>query len=803
MIHKTLWIVNAESSDSYCVAMSDHIIHTHNLGYPRIGEQRELKKATEAFWHGKLSQEELEATGRRLRRDNWAKQSAAGIDLIPCNDFSFYDQMLDFSCLIGNVPPRFGWQGEDICLDTLFLMARGSRGEGHQGCAHGCGGPEAAFACEMTKWFDTNYHYIVPEFRADTQFQLVGSKVFREFAEAKALGLRAKPVLPGPVTYLSLGKVQDSQNPDFDRWSLLDGLVSVYEQILQRLAEQGAEWVQIDEPIFALDLSPQQRDAVVDAWRRITAAAPGLKIIVASYFGALRENLPLFFSLPAHAFHCDCARAPAELDEVLDHLPQDKILSLGVVNGRNIWKNDFTKSLKLLTAAKARLGLQRLWVAPSCSLLHSPVTLASEPALDAQIENWLAFADQKLTEVVTLSALLRNVSRSGVLENNQDAIHSRATSRRTHNPEVRARLALVTDADARRHSPFPQRQALQHARLALPEFPTTTIGSFPQTAEVRSMRAKWKKGDLTAAEYEAYLENETRACVALQDDIGLDMPVHGEFERNDMVEYFGEQLDGFLFTANGWVQSYGTRCVKPPIIYGDVSRPAPMTVRWSKFAQSLTTRPMKGMLTGPVTILQWSFVRDDQPRSETTRQIALAIRDEVVDLEAAGIAAIQIDEPAIREGLPLRRFDWAHYLDWAVTAFRLSASGVRDDTQIHTHMCYSEFNDIIAAIADMDADVITIETSRSNMELLGAFVDFKYPNEIGPGVYDIHSPRVPSVSEMENLMRKAEAVIPRRNLWVNPDCGLKTRGWAEVKTSLIHMVQTAKNLRAPQLQPTA
>lgn len=783
--------------------MSDNIIHTHNLGYPRIGEQRELKKATEAFWHGKLSLEELEATGRKLRRDNWAKQSAAGIDLIPCNDFSFYDQMLDFSCLIGNVPPRFGWQGEDIGLDTLFLMARGSRGEAHTGCDHGCGGHEAAFACEMTKWFDTNYHYIVPEFRADTQFKLVGSKVFREFAEVKALGLRAKPVLPGPVTYLSLGKVQDSQNPDFDRWSLLDGLVTVYEQILQRLAEQGAEWVQIDEPVFALDLTVQQRDAIVDAWRRLAAAAPGLKIIVASYFGALRENLPLFLSLPAQAFHCDFVRAPTELDEVLDHLPQDKILSLGVVDGRNIWKNDFTKSLKLLTTAKAKLGTQRLWGAPSCSLLHSPVTLSSEHTLDAQIQNWLAFADEKLTEVVTLSALLRNVSRSGVLEANQDAIHSRATSRRTHNPEVRARLARVTAQDASRHSPFPQRQLLQQSRLALPEFPTTTIGSFPQTAEVRSMRAKWKKGDLTAAEYEAYLENETRACVAFQDEIAIDMPVHGEFERNDMVEYFGEQLDGFLFTANGWVQSYGTRCVKPPVIYGDVSRPAPMTVRWTKFAQSLTPRPMKGMLTGPVTILQWSFVRDDQPRSETTRQIALAIRDEVVDLEAAGIAAIQIDEPAIREGLPLRRIDWAHYLEWAVTAFRLSASGVRDDTQIHTHMCYSEFNDIIAAIADMDADVITIETSRSNMELLGAFVDFHYPNEIGPGVYDIHSPRVPSVSEMENLMRKAEAVIPRRNLWVNPDCGLKTRGWAEVKTSLIHMVQTAKNLRAAKLQPTS
>jgi 5-methyltetrahydropteroyltriglutamate--homocysteine methyltransferase len=783
--------------------MSDNIIHTHNLGYPRIGEQRELKKATEAFWHGKLSREELEATGRRLRRENWAKQSAAGIDLIPCNDFSFYDQMLDFSCLIGNIPPRFGWNDESIDLDTLFLMARGSRGEGHQDCGHGCGEHESAFACEMTKWFDTNYHYIVPEFRADTQFRLVGTKVFREFEEAKALGLRAKPVLPGPVTYLSLGKVQDAQNPDFDRWTLLDGLVAVYEQVLQRLAAQGVEWVQIDEPIFALDLSPQQRDAVMFAWSRIAKAAPGLKILVASYFGALRENLPLFLSLPAQAFHSDFVRAPEELDDMLEHLPQDKILSLGVVDGRNIWKNDFAKSLALLTKAKEKLGTGWLWVAPSCSLQHSPVSLASEPALDAQIENWLAFADEKLAEVVTLSQLLRGSARSGVLEANQDAVRSRAASPRTHNPEVRARLARVTGEDAKRHSTFPQRQTLQQQKLGLPEFPTTTIGSFPQTKEVRSMRAKWKKGELTTAEYEAYLENETRACVAWQDEIGIDMPVHGEFERNDMVEYFGEQLDGFLFTANGWVQSYGTRCVKPPVIFGDVSRLAPMTVRWSKFAQSLTKKPMKGMLTGPVTILQWSFVRDDQPRSETTRQIALAIRDEVVDLEAAGIAAIQIDEPAIREGLPLRRSDWAHYLDWAVTAFRLSASAVRDETQIHTHMCYAEFNDIIAAIADMDADVITIETSRSNMELLGAFVDFKYPNEIGPGVYDIHSPRVPSVEEMERLMRKAEAVIPRRNLWVNPDCGLKTRGWAEVRTSLIHMEQTAKKLRTCKLDTGA
>lgn len=779
-------------------------IHTHNLGYPRIGEQRELKKATEAFWHGRISLADLEATGKRLRRQNWEKQSAAGIDLIPVNDFSFYDQMLDFSCLIGNVPPRFGWDGKDVGLETLFLMARGSRGEKTHDCEHGCShehGPSEAFACEMTKWFDTNYHYIVPEFRADTTFRLAGDKVFREFAEARALGLRAKPVLPGPATYLSLGKVQDPQNPSFDRFSLLDSLLAVYEQILRRLQQEGAEWVQIDEPVFALDLSDEQRDAVIDAWRRLAAAAPGLKLIVAAYFGALRGNLPLFFSLPAEAFHVDVARAPAELDDILEAIPAGKVLSLGVVNGRNIWKNDFRHSLELLGRAANRLGADRLWVAPSCSLQHSPVTLANEPVLDPELKNWLAFADEKLGEVATLSGLLRGTVDPVLLAVNQAAIDSRRISQRIHRPEVKARLAAVKPEDAFRFSTFPQRQALQQAKLGLPELPTTTIGSFPQTAEVRSMRAKWKKGELTTAEYEAYLENETRACVAFQDETGIDMPVHGEFERNDMVEYFGEQLDGFAFTQNGWVQSYGSRYVKPPVIFGDVSRPAPMTVRWSTFAQSLTRRPMKGMLTGPVTILQWSFVRDDQPRSETARQIALAIRDEVQDLEGAGIAAIQIDEPAIREGLPLRRHDWQHYLDWAVNAFRLCSSGVRDDTQIHTHMCYSEFNDIIQAIADLDADVITIETSRSNMELLDVFVGFRYPNEIGPGVYDIHSPRIPTVEEMERLMRKAEAVIPRRQLWINPDCGLKTRGWPEVRSALINMVETARKLRALQTEP--
>jgi 5-methyltetrahydropteroyltriglutamate--homocysteine methyltransferase len=786
--------------------MSDTTIHTHTSGYPRIGEHRELKKATEAFWKGELSLAELERTGAELRRRNWEKQREAGVDLIPANDFSFYDQMLDFSCLVGNVPPRFGWQGGEIGLETLFQMARGAQESGHEGCAHGDsgeGGGGGKFACEMTKWFDTNYHYIVPEFRADTRFRLAGDKVFREFAEAQAMGLRVKPVLPGPITYLSLGKVQDAQHPEFDRWSLLDGLVDVYVQILQRLAAMGAEWVQLDEPVFALDLTPQQREAAERAWARIGSAAPGLKLMVANYFGALRENLPLFFRLPVQAWHLDLTRAPEELDEALACVPDGKILSLGVVDGRNIWRNDFRRSLALLERAQARLGADRVWVSPSCSLQHVPVTLRHEDALDGELKNWLAFADEKLREVVALSGLLRGTSPAALLEANEAAIRSRRESPRIHRAEVQARLAAVRPEDAQRASPFPQRQAAQAARLKLPLLPTTTIGSFPQTAAVRALRARWKKGGISTADYEAWLENETRECIAFQDETGLDMPVHGEFERNDMVEYFGEQLEGFAFTANGWVQSYGTRCVKPPLICGDVSRPAPMTVRWSTFAQSCTTRPVKGMLTGPVTILQWSFVRDDQPRRETTRQIALAIRDEVADLERAGIAAIQIDEPAIREGLPLRRADWREYLDWAVEAFRLSAAVVRDDTQIHTHMCYSEFNDIIAAIADMDADVITIETSRSNMELLGAFVDFRYPNEIGPGVYDIHSPRVPSVEEMERLLRRAEAVIPRRQLWVNPDCGLKTRGWPEVKAALTNMVAVARKLRAAAALPAA
>jgi 5-methyltetrahydropteroyltriglutamate--homocysteine methyltransferase len=781
------------------------MVTTHVLGYPRIGERRELKRATEAFWKGEVSEAELAATGAEIRRANWLKQKNAGIDLIPVNDFSFYDQTLDMSCLLGNVPPRFQWKGGQADVNVAFTIARGTQGGASPVDENGATPADdekdcqnckvSTFASEMTKWFDTNYHYIVPEFHAGTRFSLSGSKVFDELAEAQALGLKAKPVLVGPVTYLSLGKVQDSRNPAFDPFSLLDQLVGVYEEIIGELAAQGAEWIQIDEPVFSMDLTDKQRAAFKTVYGRLAKAKGAAKLLVTTYFGGVRDNLDAYLALPVDALHFDFVRGAEDIDAVLAGFPRDKILSVGIVEGRNIWKNDYDASLGVLAKAKTAVGADRLWVAPSCSLMHSPITLTNETKLDSELKNWLAFADQKLLEVHDLRQLLDGTGGQEALAANQAAAASRKTSKRIHNDAVAARLKTVKDSDFTRASAFATRQQVQAAKLGLPEFPTTTIGSFPQTKEIRHARAQWKKGVLSEAEYDKFLKDETARCVAFQDEIDIDMPVHGEFERNDMVEYFGEQLEGFAFTSHGWVQSFGSRYVKPPIIFGDVSRPTPMTVYWSHYAQSLTKRPMKGMLTGPVTILQWSFVRDDQPRSLTTHQIALAIRDEVVDLEAAGIAAIQIDEPAFREGLPLRRSEWDHYLDWAVKTFRLSASGVKDDTQIHTHMCYSEFNDIMPSIADMDADVITIETSRSNMELLDAFVDFKYPNEIGPGVYDIHSPRVPPEGEMLNLMSKAEAVLPRRNLWVNPDCGLKTRQWTEVVPSLKNMVAAAKALR--------
>jgi 5-methyltetrahydropteroyltriglutamate--homocysteine methyltransferase len=780
--------------------MNQKIPIAHNLGFPRIGEKRELKKATEAYWQGKLSRTDLEEVGREIRRRNWAVQKDAGIDLIPSNDFSFYDQMLDLTCLVGNVPARFGWGGGDVDLDTRFAIARGVRPASSSVAAPdsvcaACAPAAPTYASEMTKWFDTNYHYIVPEFTPDSRFQLSSTKIFDEFSEALALGIRTKPVLIGPVTYLKLGKVQEPRSASFNRLGLLTRLLPVYIQVLRRLADLGAEWVQLDEPIFALDLNAAERADLLAAYATLAAAAPRLKILVATYFGGLRDNMRTFLALPVHALHFDVVREPRELDTILREFDGKKLLSLGVVDGRNIWRSDFAAVLPLLEKAVSLFGADRFLVAPSCSLQHVPVTLRNEGKLDAELKGWLAFAEEKLTEVAALRDMAAGIERADVFGPNAAAAASRKVSPRIHDAKVKERTARVSPADLKRASPFVKRQSDQRIRLGLPLFPTTTIGSFPQTDRVRTARSRWKKREIDDAVYEAFLEAETLACVRYQEEAGIDMLVHGEFERNDMVEYFGEQLDGFAFTENGWVQSYGSRYVKPPIIFGDVSRPRPMTVRWSAYAQSLTRLPMKGMLTGPVTVLQWSFVRNDQPRSETTYQIALALRDEVLDLERAGIAAIQIDEPALREGLPLRREDWKHYLDWAVNAFRLSAAGVRDDTQIHTHMCYAEFNDIIESIAALDADVITIETSRSNMELLGAFVSFRYPNEIGPGVYDIHSPRVPNIEEMEALIEKAAQVLPIDNLWVNPDCGLKTRGWAEVRPALANLVSAAKRLR--------
>lgn len=762
---------------------------THNLGFPRIGAQRQLKKACEQYWAGTITRTELFLTAKKIREENWLLQKHAGIEMIPCNDFAFYDQVLDASLLFGAVPQRYTPVATDIKdnteIDLYFAMARGYQQNGLD-----------ITAMEMTKWFDTNYHYIVPEFTATQQFRLISDKLFNEFNECKRVtGTTPKPVLIGPITYLLLGKEKQS---GFDRIDLLKQLLPVYIEVLKKLEDAGAIWVQIDEPFLVTDLTDKQKEAYQYAFKEIRSKT-NLKLLLATYFEGLHENTTLAANLPVCALHLDLVRAPQQIDDVLKVIPPKMSLSLGVVDGRNIWKNDYSRSLALIEKAKAVIGEERIMLAPSCSLLHSPVDLDGETALDAEIKNWMAFAKQKLDEVCALKKIVAGDKE--LLKVNTQAIESRRNSNRIHKQVVKDRVTVIKDGDAKRNSEFTVRQRIQQLRFNLPLFPTTTIGSFPQTDEIRQLRAKLKKGDLTLKQYEEDIEEATISAIRVQEEIGLDVLVHGEFERNDMVEYFGEQLDGFLFTKNGWVQSYGSRCVKPPVIAGDVSRPHDMTVKWSVFAQAQTQKLMKGMLTGPVTILQWSFVRDDQPRWQTAFQIALAIRDEVVALEKAGIKVIQIDEPAIREGLPLRKNDGSAYLEWAVKAFRLSASGVQDETQIHTHMCYSEFNDIMEHIAKMDADVITIETSRSQMELLEAFARFKYPNEIGPGVYDIHSPRVPTVQEMVQLLEKAVALLPVKNLWVNPDCGLKTRRWTETIAALKNMVQAAQQAREKVEQP--
>ena len=756
-----------------------------NLGFPRIGANRELKWAVEAYWAGKIDAEELQLRAAALRQSHWNLQRKAGIAHIPSNDFSLYDQVLDTSVMVGAVPERYDAPEGEIGLDTYFAMARG------RSASHDVPGVSAM---EMTKWFDTNYHYIVPEINRSQVFSLRSTKPVDEFLEAKALGIHTRPVLIGPVTYLLLSKSDDHS---FDPLLLLEGLVDVYENILKRLAEAGADWVQMDEPALSLTLNDKQRSAFGRAYARLAAGLPGLNILVAVYFGDLRQNTKAALALPVRGLHVDLVRGNADLENILAKLGEGVSLSLGLVDGRNIWKADLREAIATARRAASVLGNDRILIAPSCSLLHSPVDLDNERNLDEEMKSWMAFAKQKIGEVATIARVLNGESSrvAGKLDANAAAMSSRRTSTRIHNPAVKERSAGVTPEMSRRASPYTERRKAQQQVLRLPAYPTTTIGSFPQTPEIRKARAGRNRGELTTEEYEHFIRQEIERSVRFQEETGLDVLVHGEPERNDMVEYFGEQLEGYVSTANGWVQSYGSRAVKPPIIYGDLHRPAPMTVDWISYAQSLTRQPVKGMLTGPVTMLQWSFVRDDQPRDETCRQLALVIRDEVCDLERAGIRVIQVDEPAVREGLPLRHEDWDAYLAWAVECFRIATSGVEDRTQMHTHMCYAAYDDIIDAVAAMDADVISMENSRSDGTLLDTFRVHPYPNEVGPGVYDIHSPRIAETDEMSDLLRRAVAVIPAERLWVNPDCGLKTRRWEEVKPSLLNMVDAAKELR--------
>ncbi|AOY88843.1 5-methyltetrahydropteroyltriglutamate--homocysteine S-methyltransferase [Marinobacter salinus] len=756
------------------------MVLTHNLGFPRIGPRRELKFAQEAFWQGKLTEEELNVRGADLRRKHWQHQH--GLDLVPVGDFSFYDQVLDMSVTLGHLPER-AQSTPGTELDRYFRVARGRSASDTDCCSIHAGA--------MTKWFDTNYHYIVPELEASTQFTLNPERLLTQIEEARSQGFTPKPVIIGPVTYLWLGKAKDCS----DRLDLLDRLLEVYAELLEVLASHGIEWVQVDEPALVTELNSDWRHAFNLAYHRLKSASA--KLLVTTYFGELRENLKLACELPVAGVHLDAINAPDEVARIADWLPAHKILSLGVINGRNIWKADLSQTLDWLEPLYEKLG-DRLWLAPSCSLLHVPVDVSTEDKLEPEIKHWLSFGVQKLAELRLLAQALNNgrASVSGPLAENAQAIRSRRESARVHNPAVTQSVIRIDSQMGYRQSPYSERIKAQQQRLKLPRYPTTTIGSFPQTPEIRRARQQHHKGELTESAYIARIREEIAHCVKTQEQLGLDVLVHGEAERNDMVEYFGEQLEGYAFSQFGWVQSYGSRCVKPPILFGDISRPQAMTVDWIRHAQSLTDKPLKGMLTGPVTILNWSFVRDDQPRKETCLQLAMAIREEVLDLEEAGTKIIQIDEAALREGLPLRKSDWASYLNWAIEAFRVAANGVRDETQIHTHMCYSEFNDIIEPIARMDADVITIETSRSAMELLDAFKGFEYPNDIGPGVYDIHSPNVPDKLQIAELMHKAAERIPASRLWVNPDCGLKTRKWEEVIPALKGMVEAARELRS-------
>ncbi|MCG7864551.1 MAG: 5-methyltetrahydropteroyltriglutamate--homocysteine S-methyltransferase [Candidatus Thiodiazotropha endolucinida] len=754
------------------------MVTTHHLGLPRIGTKRELKFALEAYWRGELDQRELEQTAFKIRRDNLLLQSR--LDMLTVGDFSLYDQVLDSSFLFGNIPPRFRQEAGITTLDDYFQVARGASNQDT---------PPVA-AAEMTKWFDTNYHYIVPEFQHTTEFRLAIDTLLTRITETGTDPRRIKPVIIGPVTYLWLGKSKDGS----DKLDLLQRLLPIYADLLTQLAAAGVEWVQIDEPILVTELSATWQHALRNSYYQLQNSP--VKLLLTTYFGQLRENLQLACELPVAGLHIDASRQQEEVSRIIDWLPMHKILSLGIIDGRNIWKSDLNAILAWLEPIHSRLR-QRLWIAPSCSLLHVPLDLEREQKLDPEIKSWCSFGKQKLIELELIATALNRGrdSVSAELENNANALLTRKRSQRVIVPSVHQRMAEITPPMAQRRSPYEVRSQVQAQRLNLPPLPTTTIGSFPQTGSIRQCRRDYRNGKLTWNSYKKAMKQEIAYYIRQQEEIGLDVLVHGEAERNDMVEYFGEQLDGFAITEHAWVQSYGSRCVKPPIIYGDIERHHCMTGEWTDYAQSLTTKPLKGMLTGPVTMLNWSFVRDDQPRATTCLQLALALRDEVLDLEQAGIAIIQIDEAALREGLPLRRSEWQGYLKWATHAFGVCANGVQDSTQIHTHMCYSEFNDIIGAIAAMDADVITIETSRSDMELLEVFEAFDYPNAIGPGVYDIHTPNIPSLDEMMTLMRQAMQRIPADRLWINPDCGLKTRGWQEVVPALEAMQRAAGLLR--------
>lgn len=760
---------------------------THNLGFPRIGAQRELKFAQEKYWRGEIDSTELATCGKQLRSKHWQQQSP--LDFLPVGDFSFYDQVLDMSFALGNIPSRAVNQNNanNTELDTYFRVARGrSSKDTDNSCIH---------AGEMTKWFDTNYHYIVPEFTQDSTFSLHSEKLLLQISEAKSHGANVKPVIIGPVTYLHLGKEKDTSN----KLALLDRLLPVYQQLLAELANAGVEWVQVDEPILVTELDQEWKQALEHSYQFLKNSP--VKLLLATYFGPLQDNLAVISQLPVSGVHLDAINAKHEVADLIKSLPASSVVSLGVINGRNIWKTDLSTTLNWLEPIANELQ-ERLWIAPSCSLLHVPVDLESEEQLDPEIKSWLAFAHQKLDELTTLQTAL-NEGRNKVsseLEANQTAINSRHQSTRVNNPVVQQAVANITPSLGQRQSNFNTRSKLQKEHIKLPLYPTTSIGSFPQTAQIRAARLRYKKDQISESDYTLLMQQEIQYAVDQQEALGLDVLVHGEAERNDMVEYFGEQLQGYAFSQFGWVQSYGSRCVKPPILFGDISRPKAMTVKWTQYAQSLTEKPMKGMLTGPVTILNWSFVRDDQPRSLSCYQLALAIREEVQDLEKAGVNIIQIDEAALREGLPLRQSQWQEYLQWAIESFRISANGVDDNTQIHTHMCYSEFNDIISAIADMDADVITIETSRSDMELLDVFDHFNYPNDIGPGVYDIHTPNTPTQAHIVELIEKAAQRIPAERLWINPDCGLKTRQWEEVIPALQNMVSAAQTLRQQKLK---